>query len=114
MVLFAMSASIANTKNLLWKLRRGDSILPKEHFKRKSRVLPFQHLVMRRLTLDPTTPLHEVREDPQVVIARHGDDIENIPVNAVDEIVAEKRRTEDEVPMEEVEWTQAKEKNRGL
>ena len=94
-------------------MRRGDSILPNEHFKRKSRVLPFQHLVMRRLTLDPTTPLHEVREYLHLIIARHGDDIENIPVNAVDEIVAEKRRTEDEVPMEEVDIDASQREERG-
>ena len=101
---------IGNTKTLLWKLRRGESILPKDHYKRKSRVLPFQHLVMRRLTLDPTTPLREVREDLQLIVARHGEDLENIPVNVVDEIVAEKRRVVDEVPMEEVDMREAEER----
>ena len=48
---------LSNAKKLLCKLRRGESILPKDHYKRKSRVIPFQHLILRRLTIDPTTSL---------------------------------------------------------
>ena len=82
----------SNTKNLLTKLRRGESILPKNHYKRKSRVLPFQHLVMRSITIDPTTPLRTIREDLVTVVARHGDDVATIPENAIDAVVEERTR----------------------
>ena len=88
---------IGNTKVLIWKLRRGESILPKNHYKRKSRVFAFQHLVLRRLTIDPTTPLREVHDDLQHVVARHGEDVASIPETAIDKIVAEKERMRQQV-----------------
>ena len=86
----------SNTKNMLTLLRRGESILPKNHYKRKSRVLPFQHLVMRAITIDPTTPLRTIREDLANVVSRHGDDVTNIPANAIDEVVEERTRRANE------------------
>ena len=93
---------VANTKFLLRKIRRGESILPKNHYKRKSRVIPFQHLVLRILTIDPTTPLREIRDDLESVVALHGDEVADIPETAIDAIVAEKRRAREE-RTEEVE-----------
>ena len=76
-----------NTKKLLWKIRRGESILPKNHYKRKSRVLPFQHLVMRVLNNDPTTPLTQLREDLEQIVALNGGIIANVPDAIVDQVL---------------------------
>ena len=110
MVLISMSISNRKHQDFAVEVEMGESILPKEQYKRKSRVLPFQHLVMRRLSLHPTTPLREVREDLQLIVDRHGEDVENIPVSVVDEIVAERGRMVDEVPMEEVDTREAEER----
>ena len=45
-----------NTKKLLWKIRRGESIRPKNHYKRKSCMLPFQRLVTCVLDNDRQLP----------------------------------------------------------
>ena len=87
----------------MWKIRRGESILPKNHNKRKTRVLPFQHLVLCRLAIDPIRALRVVREDLSQFVALHGDDVANIPVAVIDDVVAERERRAKEVPMEQVE-----------
>ena len=79
-----------NTKTLLAMIRRGDSLLPRNHYRRKSRVLPFQHLVLRCISIDPTTPLKTMREDLGNVVLRHGDDVARLPANVIDEVVAER------------------------
>ena len=81
---------LSNTKTLLWKVRKGESLLPKNHYKRKSRVLPFQHLVKRRLAIDPTTSLAVVREDLIQVVAQHGPNVETLPEAVMDEIVQQR------------------------
>ena len=74
-----------NKKNLLTMIRRGDSLLPRNHYKRKSRVVPFQHLVLRSISIDPTTPLKTMRKDLESVVVRHGDDVASIPAEVMDE-----------------------------
>ena len=86
---------LANTKVLLWKIKKGESIMPKDHYKRKSRVTPFQHLVKRRLEIDPTTPLRVLREDLIQVVVRHGDDVETLPEAVMNEVVQERAAREE-------------------
>ena len=51
-----------NTQRLLTELRNGRSILPKGHFSRKSRVLPYQHIVKRMIEVDPSFTIRKMRE----------------------------------------------------
>ena len=104
---------LANTKTLLWKLRRGESILPKNHYKRKSRVIPFQHLVLRRLEIDSTTPLRTVRKDLVRVVERFGEDVANIPADVINQIVAEDERRRQEAPMQEAAADQSETEEEG-
>ena len=54
------------------------------------------------MSLDPTTPLREIHEHLERVVARHGEEVANIPEMAIDEIVEEKRRAREE-GIEEIE-----------
>lgn len=94
--------TISNIKVLLCKIRKGESILPKGHYKRKSRVIPFQHLVLTRLEIDQTTSLRTIRRDLSKVIERHGDDIANIPADVMNAIVAEDERRPEDAPVGDV------------
>ena len=53
---------LGNTPRLLTKLQKGSSILPKGHFIRKSRVLPYQHLVKPMNEDDPSITIQKMRE----------------------------------------------------
>ena len=64
-----LGITLSNVTNLLVKLRRRESIMPKGYYHRKSRVVPFQHLVRREVELDPTVPMQVVREDLHVIVA---------------------------------------------
>ena len=79
--------TLHNVANLLVKLRRGESIMPKGYYNRKSRVVPFQHLVRREIELDATVPMWQVRKDLEAVVARYGSDVESLAPDVVDDIV---------------------------
>ena len=53
---------LKNTQKLLTSLRKGQSILPKGHYSRKSRVIPYQHIVKRLLANDPSITIKKLRE----------------------------------------------------
>ena len=53
---------LKNAPKLLTSLRKGISILPKGHYHRKSRVLPYQHLVKQILIDDPSISIAKLRE----------------------------------------------------
>ena len=67
-----LGLTISSVENLLVKLRRGESIMPKGYYNRKSRVIPFQHLVRREVELDPTVPMRVVRDDLEAVVELSG------------------------------------------
>ena len=50
------------TRDLLSLLRNGKSIMPKGHYRRKSRVEPFQRLIARCLEKNPTVSIGGLRE----------------------------------------------------
>ena len=82
---------LTNVANLLVKLRRGESIMPKGYYNRKSRVIPFQHLLRREIELDPTVPMRVVREDLAAIVERHGGNVEVLGPEVVDEAVRLRR-----------------------
>ena len=45
---------LSRTRDLLSKLRNGQVVMPEGHYRRRSRVEPFQHLIARGLTKKPT------------------------------------------------------------
>ena len=53
---------LKNTQKLLTKLRKGICILPKCHYHRKSRVIPYQHLVKQILLDDPSISISKLRQ----------------------------------------------------
>ena len=53
---------VERVKKFLVQLRNGESIFPKNHYRRKSRVTPFQTLVMAVLQKDPSTPLKDIKK----------------------------------------------------
>ena len=61
--------------------------MPKGYYHRKSRVVPFQHLVRREVELDPTVPMQVVREDLQAIVERYGGNVEALRTEVVDEVV---------------------------
>ena len=62
---------ISGVENLLVKLQRGEIIVPKG-YNRKSRVVPFQHLVRLKAKLDPTVSMRVVGNDPEAVVELSG------------------------------------------
>ena len=63
-----LGITLSNVTNLLVKLRRWESIMPKGYYHRKSRVVPFQHLVRREVELDPTVPMQVVRDGLHLIV----------------------------------------------
>ena len=81
--------TLKNTQRLLTELRKGNSILSKDHFNRKSRVLPYQHLVKRMIEIDPSITVAKMRECLVVFTNTHGHDVELTDVSAVDDIMVQ-------------------------
>ena len=63
---------LSRTRDLLSKLRNGQSIMPKDHYHRRSRVEPFQRLIARGLTKKPTISINCLRECLQKLINECG------------------------------------------
>ena len=64
--------TISSVENINVKLRRGEGIVPKCHYNRKSCIVPFQHLVRLEVELDPTVPMRDVRNDLEVIVGLSG------------------------------------------
>ena len=67
-----LGITVSNVANLIVKLRRGESIMPKGYYNRKSRVTPFQHVVRREIDLDAAVPMRVVRSDLEAIVERLG------------------------------------------
>ena len=78
---------LKNTQRLLTELRKGNSILPKGHFSRKSRVLPYQHLVKRMIEVDPSITVQKMRECLVVLTNTLNQDAESTDASAVDPVL---------------------------
>ena len=53
---------LMRTRDLLTLLRSGKSVMPRGHYRRRSRVEPFQRLIARCLNKRPTISINAIRE----------------------------------------------------
>ena len=75
-------------KKLLTMLRKGVSILPKNHYKRKSRVEPFQNLISAAYKYDSTISVKRLRECLVCILSRNRvQNIEQVPLISPNELV---------------------------
>ena len=82
---------LARTRDLLSLLRNGKSVMPKGHYRRRSRVEPFQRLIARCLNKNPTISINGDRECLQRLVddcaATTDDEVQAIDPILVDVIV---------------------------
>ena len=82
---------LARTRDLHSLLRNGKSVMPKGHYRRRSRVEPFQRLIARCLNKNPTISINGVRECLQRLVddcaATTDDEVQAIDPILVDAIV---------------------------
>ena len=82
---------LTRTRDLLSLLRSGKSVMPKGHYRRKSRVEPFQRLIARCLNKSPTISINALRESLQRLVderaATTEGDVQAIDPTLIDAIV---------------------------
>ena len=91
---------LSRTRDLLSKLRNGQSVMPRGHYHRRSRVEPFQRLIAWGLTKKPTISINSLRESLQTLVDECGavseDDVLAIDPERLDRFLDDESQRQEE------------------